>query len=135
MCGILSKSVIAPLLNVSIFSRGMIGAWDLLDRNKNADNRVWKISKKSRQLWKLTTELHNIVHFWFSIVFYWLHFVQNCKFCSTLGNIPTKIGDSQQKTCFLLNAQLSWSVYCPKLSVFLPWSVTHLAAKIIWRLI
>jgi hypothetical protein len=35
-----------------------------------------------------------------------------------LDSIPTKIGDSQQKTCFLQNAEHFLSVYCPKLSLF-----------------
>ena len=32
--------------------------------------------------------------------------------------ITTKIGDNQQKTCSLQNAQHFLSVYCPKLSLF-----------------
>jgi hypothetical protein len=45
-------------------------------------------------------------------------FVQNCRFLSTLASIPTKIGDRQQKTYFLQNAQHFLSVNCPKLSLF-----------------
>ncbi len=66
--------------------------------------------------------MHNIAHFCFLIVFHWLHFVQNCRFWSTLDTGPTKIHDRQQKTCFLQNAQHFLSVYCPKLSFFLPWT-------------
>jgi hypothetical protein len=60
--------------------------------------------------------LHIIVHLCFSRAFYWLLFAQNCEFRSTLDNDPTKIVDSQQKTCFLQNATRFLSVQYPKLS-------------------
>ncbi len=42
----------------------------------------------------LTAHYHS---FLFSLVFYWLRFVQNCRFRLTLDSIPTKNGDHQQK--------------------------------------
>ncbi len=45
-------------------------------------------------------------------------FVKNCRFWSTLDDSPTKIGDNQQKTCFLQNAYNFLTVYHPKLLLF-----------------
>ncbi len=63
------------------------------------------------------------------MVFYWLR----CRFWSTLDRILTKIGDHQQKTCFLQNARHFLWVCCPKLSlfftVFLPGHVTKSVKK------
>ncbi len=102
-------------------------------------------SKKYWQTWtkKLTKSIrnfeindlraYNIVHFCFSIFFYWLHIVQNCRFWSTLDGSPTKIGDSQPKTCFLQNVQHFLSVYYPKLSL-LPRYIDHESISIVLRL-
>jgi hypothetical protein len=62
--------------------------------------------------------MHIIVQVCFSNDYYWLRFVQHCGFRSTLDSNPAKIGDSQQKTGFLQNAQHFLSVYRPKLLIF-----------------
>jgi hypothetical protein len=73
---------------------------------------------------KSTTSFRNFEnnqpHYTLSLifVFYCLHFIQDCRFRSTLDRNLWKIGDNQQKTCFLQNAQDFLSVYCSKLSWF-----------------
>ena len=72
--------------------------------------------------WIITSEITvlirmNSVHFCAYCVIYYLQSVQNCSFWPTFKSYPTKINDSQQKTCFLQNAQHFLFVYCPKVSI------------------